>query len=342
MPSPVNVRETRESCLRQLVLLSISTNATSPLRTGAILCLSLTASHSFKPYRFSPTPWEPLPKGTRGRLPGPDGGLRAPAVGESRVRRPWRETEAIPERSSGGPLRPVNSENAHPIRITATAGTNLVRVIFSPLDHHSATRKKRRLRPERGEGSEGGARLQPRPTPPAPSPAGSRLLIYDPKAFIVYHSIATLGQACAHCPKFLTAAQKRRVLFHSRCGGTFSQTRQGSMIEWAITPPTVQSQGGSARGVENFCELCPWSGHTRNGGRRTFQGRANHRGCPGAHWSGHHPVSVFESRTPGSKIPQSSPVRRRQRRGAAPAQLACVKALPARYSVVRIKQSGFT
>ena len=88
MPSPVNVRETRESCLRPLVLLSISTNATSPLRTGAILCLSLTASHSFKPYRFSPTPWEPLPKGTRGRLPGPDGGPQAPAVGESRIRRP--------------------------------------------------------------------------------------------------------------------------------------------------------------------------------------------------------------------------------------------------------------
>lgn len=43
----------------------------------------------------------------------------------------------------------------------------------------------------------------------------------------VVHPIARLDQACAHCPKFLTAALTRRALFHSRCGGTFSQTRQG-------------------------------------------------------------------------------------------------------------------
>ncbi len=32
---------------------------------------------------------------------------------------------------------------------------------------------------------------------------------YDPKAFI--NHAASLGQACAHCPKFLTAASRRSL-----------------------------------------------------------------------------------------------------------------------------------
>ena len=33
--------------------------------------------------------------------------------------------------------------------------------------------------------------------------------VYDPKAFILH--AASLGQACAHCPKFLTAASRRSL-----------------------------------------------------------------------------------------------------------------------------------
>jgi hypothetical protein len=32
------------------------------------------------------------------------------------------------------------------------------------------------------------------------------LLVYDPKAFLLCHPRGRLDQACAHCPKFLTAA----------------------------------------------------------------------------------------------------------------------------------------
>ncbi len=34
-------------------------------------------------------------------------------------------------------------------------------------------------------------------------------MVYDPRAFIPH--AALLGQACAHCPKFLTAASRRSL-----------------------------------------------------------------------------------------------------------------------------------
>jgi hypothetical protein len=43
--------------------------------------------------------------------------------------------------------------------------------------------------------------------PPVPSPSSRGKAVYDPKAFFPH--AALLGQACAHCPKFLTAASRR-------------------------------------------------------------------------------------------------------------------------------------
>jgi hypothetical protein len=45
--------------------------------------------------------------------------------------------------------------------------------------------------------------------PGVPSSSSPRKGLYNPKAFVTH--AALLGQACAHCPKFLTAASRRSL-----------------------------------------------------------------------------------------------------------------------------------
>ncbi len=80
-------------------------------------------------------------------------------------------------------LRPVIPNNACALRITAAAGTELAGTSF--------------------EGTVRPGEYYP--------PGCSSLLtvVYDPRAFIPH--AALLGQACAHCPKFLTAASRRSL-----------------------------------------------------------------------------------------------------------------------------------
>jgi len=61
--------------------------------------------------------------------------------------------------------------------------------------------------------------------------------VYTPKG-VVLHA-ASLGQACAHCRRFLTAAPRRDLgRSQSQCGWSSSQTSYGSSPWWALTPPT--------------------------------------------------------------------------------------------------------
>ncbi len=73
--------------------------------------------------------------------------------------------------------------NASPLRITAAAGTELAGASSSGTVNHKAY-----------------SSLQ----------LSSRLTgVYDPKTFVLH--AASLGQAFAHCPKFLTAASRRSL-----------------------------------------------------------------------------------------------------------------------------------
>ena len=80
-------------------------------------------------------------------------------------------------------LRPIIPNNACTLRITAAAGTELAGASF--------------------EGTVSNRAYSTRPF--------SSLLteVYDPKAFIPHAEL--LGQACAHCPRFPTAAARRRL-----------------------------------------------------------------------------------------------------------------------------------
>ena len=80
--------------------------------------------------------------------------------------------------------------NVRTVRITAAAGTNLARA--SSRDLSSATR-----RPGISQ-----ARLVVAPWSPATG-------VYNPKAFVLH--AASLGQACAHCRRFSTAASRRSL-----------------------------------------------------------------------------------------------------------------------------------
>ncbi len=80
-------------------------------------------------------------------------------------------------------LRPINPNNAWTLRITAAAGTELAGPSFG------GTVKPRAYSTRD---------LSSLPTE-----------LYDPKAFIAH--TALLGQACAHCPKFPTAASRRSL-----------------------------------------------------------------------------------------------------------------------------------
>ncbi len=80
-------------------------------------------------------------------------------------------------------LRPVNPNNAYPLRITAAAGTELAGASFVV------------------------------PSIPAgyyPTGFSSHLTgVYNPKAVILH--AASLGQGFPHCPKFPTAASRRSL-----------------------------------------------------------------------------------------------------------------------------------
>ena len=80
-------------------------------------------------------------------------------------------------------LRPMIPNNACTLRITAAAGTELAGASFG------GTVNRTDYSP---------ARRSSLPTE-----------VYDPKAFIPHAEL--LGQACAHCPRFPTAAARRRL-----------------------------------------------------------------------------------------------------------------------------------
>ncbi len=80
-------------------------------------------------------------------------------------------------------LRPVIPNNACALRITAAAGTELAGASFG------GTVRQRECFPHC---------YSSLPT-----------AVYDPRAFILH--AALLGQACAHCPKFPTAASRRSL-----------------------------------------------------------------------------------------------------------------------------------
>jgi hypothetical protein len=80
-------------------------------------------------------------------------------------------------------LRPVNPNNACPLRITAAAGTELA-------------------------GASSGGTVKPKGLL-TPRHSSHLTGVYNPKAFIPH--AASLGQACAHCPKFPTAASRRSL-----------------------------------------------------------------------------------------------------------------------------------
>ena len=85
-------------------------------------------------------------------------------------------------RRAGPPTRalsPVIPNNVRTVRLTAAAGTNLARA---------------------------SSRDQSRPDPGPSSPSTG---VYNPKAFVLH--AASLGQACAHCRRFSTAASRRSL-----------------------------------------------------------------------------------------------------------------------------------
>jgi len=88
------------------------------------------------------------------------------------------------------PLRPVMTANTSLFRITATAGTKFVEAYFF-----------------------GGIIISPDVR--LDGPPQRHRLVYDPKAFFLCPPRIRLDQACAHCPKFLTAALGAGALFNS-------------------------------------------------------------------------------------------------------------------------------
>ncbi len=80
-------------------------------------------------------------------------------------------------------LRPVNPNNACPLRITAAAGTELAGASFGGTVKSSGLLTRR---------------------------SSSHLTgVYNPKTFILH--AASLGQGFPHCPKFPTAASRRSL-----------------------------------------------------------------------------------------------------------------------------------
>ena len=110
-------------------------------------------------------------------VPGPPTPLQAPRFA---ARSPV-EPGAFSDRRGGPPTRalsPVIPNNVRTVRLTAAAGTNLARA---------------------------SSRDQSRPCGPSSPSTG----VYNPKAFVLH--AASLGQACAHCRRFSTAASRRSL-----------------------------------------------------------------------------------------------------------------------------------
>jgi len=110
-------------------------------------------------------------------VPGPPTSLQAGRFGATSPVEPG----AFNVRRAGPPTRalsPVIPNNVRTVRLTAAAGTNLARA---------------------------SSRDQSRPRSPSSPSTG----VYNPKAFVLH--AASLGQACAHCRRFSTAASRRSL-----------------------------------------------------------------------------------------------------------------------------------
>ena len=139
------------------------------------------ASQRQKTSRTSLSPRAFLPISTHftapPEVPGPPTPLQAGRIG---ARSPV-EPGDFSDRRADPPTRalsPVIPNNVRTVRLTAAAGTNLARA---------------------------SSRDRSRPCGPSSPSTG----VYNPKAFVLH--AASLGQACAHCRRFSTAASRRSL-----------------------------------------------------------------------------------------------------------------------------------
>ena len=110
-------------------------------------------------------------------VPGPPTPLQAGRIGATSPVEPGD----FSDRRGGPPTRalsPVIPNNVRTVRLTAAAGTNLAR---------ASSRDRSR----------------------AHAPSSPSTGVYNPKAFVLH--AASLGQACAHCRRFSTAASRRSL-----------------------------------------------------------------------------------------------------------------------------------
>src|SRR4051794_3435360 len=110
-------------------------------------------------------------------VPGPPTPLQGGRIDASSPVKPgdFSDRRAVPPTRA---LSPVIPNNVRTVRLTAAAGTNLARA---------------------------SSRDQSRPFGPWSPSTG----VYNPKAFVLH--AASLGQACAHCRRFSTAASRRSL-----------------------------------------------------------------------------------------------------------------------------------
>src|SRR4051812_3529640 len=110
-------------------------------------------------------------------VPGPPTPLQGGRIDASSPVKPgdFSDRRAVPPTRA---LSPVIPNNVRTVRLTAAAGTNLARA---------------------------SSRDQSRSFDPSSPSTG----VYNPKAFILH--AASLGQACAHCRRFSTAASRRSL-----------------------------------------------------------------------------------------------------------------------------------
>ena len=151
------------------------------------------ASQRQKTSRTSLSPRAFLPISTHftapPEVPGPPTSLQDGRIGARSPVEPgdFSNRRAVPPTRA---LSPVIPNNVRTVRLTAAAGTNLARA--SSRDRSSDC-----------------------------SPSSPSTGVYNPKAFILH--AASLGQACAHCRRFSTAATRR-------CLGSISVPVVGVML----------------------------------------------------------------------------------------------------------------
>ena len=139
------------------------------------------ASQRQKTSRTSLSPRAFLPISTHftapPEVPGPPTSLQDGRIGARSPVEPgdFSDRRAVPPTRA---LSPVIPNNVRTVRLTAAAGTNLARA---------------------------SSRDQSRPCGPSSPSTG----VYNPKAFVLH--AASLGQACAHCRRFSTAASRRSL-----------------------------------------------------------------------------------------------------------------------------------